>query len=173
MTDTQTPAATDQTHPANTAGQVVTATGNDPTPTPTVQRDAATDEPLRPEGLRALEQEREARKRLEGEVAPLREQMDALRRAFGAEATPGKPEDIVTHLQQQVEQMQRDSLVNTVARRHGITNDDDVALLRGATDADHMARLAERLKAPAGPVIPAPDPQASADAEYNAFFQTH
>ncbi|MEO6158696.1 MAG: hypothetical protein ABIQ39_13835, partial [Ilumatobacteraceae bacterium] len=115
----------------------------------------------------------------EREVGPLREQMDALRRAFGGETTTGTPEDIVTTLQQQVADMQRNSLINDVARRHGITDDDDVALLRGATDADHMARLAERLKAPKGPTAPAPDqgqgarpttPQAEADAEYSKYF---
>lgn len=172
MTDTQTqaeqPPAPEATPPATP----------DPTPKASDGRDAPSDTLGEP-GLKALQREREAREKLEKEVGPLRQQMEALRRAFGGESTEGKPEDVVANLQQQVSQMQRDSLVNDVARRHGITSDDDVALLRGATDADHMARLAERLKVTPGPTGPAPDqgqgarpttPQAEADAEYARYF---
>jgi hypothetical protein len=134
-------------------------------------------------GLKALQQEREAREKLEREVGPLRQQMEALSRVFGGESTTGKPEDVVASLQQQVAEMRHNTLVSDVARRHGITDDNDVAVLREVKDEALMTRLAERLKAPAGPTVPAPDPgqgarpstpQAEADAAYEQFFpKTH
>jgi len=130
-------------------------------------------------GLKALREEREARERLEREVGPLRLQMEALSRVFGGESTTGKPEEVVANLQQQVAEMRHDALVERVARSHGITDDDDVAVLRAIKDEALMERLAERLKAPSGPSTPAPDqgqgarsstPQAEADAEYLKYF---
>lgn len=178
MSDTTTPAPTatpvaEQPTPAAPAAPVDTDG--------LVQRDAA-NEPLGQPGLKALQAEREARERLENELKslkPLKEQMDALRGVFGDRAAdPGK--DIVTTLQEQVAAMQRDTLVERVARSHSIVDDGDVDLLRNAKDEATMLRLAERLKASnAGPTSPAPDPSqgsapiseaAAADAAYQAFF---
>lgn len=175
MSDTTTPAPTaapvaEQPTPAAPAA-----------PEPAEQRDAA-DAPLGQPGLKALQAEREARERLENEIKslkPLKEQMDALRGVFGDKAAdPGK--DIVTTLQEQVAAMQRDTLVERVARSHSIVDDGDVDLLRNAKDEATMLRLAERLKATnAAPSSPAPDPSqgaapiseaAAADAAYQAFF---
>ena len=175
MPDNPTP--TEPTTPAT--GAEAPTTTPQPTPPTTDGRDAPKDAALGDAGLKALEAEREARKALEKEVGPLRQQMDALRQAFGGDSTEGKPEDVVASLQEQVAAMQRNVLVSDVARRHGITDDEDVAILRDAKDEEHMTRLAQRLKAPAGPVTPAPDPgqgarpstpQAEADAEYAKYF---
>ncbi|MFN2344767.1 MAG: hypothetical protein ABR616_03515 [Dermatophilaceae bacterium] len=170
-----------------TTEQTTPATGAE-TPTPTTEptpkskpegRDAPNPDKLGEPGLKALQQEREARERLEREVGPLRQQMEALRTAFGGEATTGKPEDVVATLQQQVAEMRHDTLVERVARSHGITDDNDVTVLRAVKDEALMTRLAERLRTPPGPTVPAPDqgqgarsttPQAEADAEYAKYF---
>jgi len=145
------------------------------------QRDAA-DAPLGQPGLKALQAERDRVTALENELKgfkPLREQMDALRGIFGDKAAdPGK--DIVTTLQEQVAEMRHDTLVERVARSHGINDDKDVAVLRAIKDESLMQQLAERLKASnTGPTSPAPDPsqgsapiseQAAQDAAYAAFF---
>jgi len=178
MSDTTTPATpaapvAEQPKPAAPAA-----------PEPTEQRDAA-DAPLGQPGLKALQAERDRVTALENELRglkPLKEQMDALRGVFGDKAAdPGK--DIVTTLQEQVAAMQRDTLVERVARSHSITDDTDVDLLRNAKDEATMLRLAERLKASnAAPTSPAHDPSqgsapiseaAAADAAYQAFFPTH
>jgi len=177
MSDTTTPAqpaapVAEQPKPAAPAA-----------PEPEAQRDAA-DTPLGQPGLRALQAERDRVTALENELRglkPLKEQMDALRGVFGDKAAdPGK--DIVVTLQEQVAAMQRDTLVERVARSHSITDDADVELLRTAKDEATMQRLAERLKAAnAGPTAPAPDPSqgsgpiseaAAQDAAYQAFFPT-
>ena len=146
-----------------------------------VQRDAA-DEPLGQPGVKALQAERDRVTALENELKgfkPLKEQMDALRGIFGDKAAdPGK--DIVTTLQDQVAEMRHDTLVERVARSHGISDDKDVAVLRAIKDESLMQQLAERLKASNNtPPTPAYDPSqgsapiseaAAADAAYQAFF---
>lgn len=173
MSDTTT---TEQTAPAT--GTVTPTATTEPTPNGNTGATPA-DAPLGEPGLNALRQEREAREKLEREVGPLRQQMEALSRVFGGESTTGKPEDVVATLQQQVADMRHDTLVERVARSHGITDDDDVAVLREVRDEALMQRLAERLKTPPGPTVPAPDqgqgarattPQAEADAEYAKYF---
>jgi hypothetical protein len=144
------------------------------------QRDA--DEPLGQPGLKALQAERDRVTALENELKgfkPLKDQMDALRGIFGDKtADPGK--DIVTTLQDQVAEMRHDTLVERVARSHGISDDKDVAVLRAIKDESLMQQLAERLKASNNtPPTPAHDPSqgsapiseaAAADAAYQAFF---
>lgn len=143
----------------------------------------ADDQPLGEPGLKALRKERERGDRLEAQLnslQPIREQFDALRSVFGDTGGDQSPEDVVKGLQQQVTQMQHDNLVNNVARQHGITDEDDVALLRDARDQDQMARLAARLKATGKPVAPTPDPGQGArpgatsqeDADYQQFYPT-
>ena len=175
MSDT-TP-TTEPTAPAKGA-ETPTAT-TEPTPKATDTGAKPADAPLGEPGLNALRQEREARERLEREVGPLRQQMEALSRVFGNETTTGKPEDVVATLQQQVAEMRHDTLVERVARSHGITDDRDVAVLRAIKDEALMGQLAERLKAPPGPSTPEPDPgqgarpttpQAERDAEYSKYF---
>ena len=177
MSDTPTPADVAPAGPKDWTGAPA-ATIN---PEPESQRDAA-DAPLGQPGLKALQAERDRVTALENELKgfkPLREQMDALRGIFGDKAAdPGK--DIVTTLQEQVAEMRHDTLVERVARSHGINDDKDVAVLRAIKDESLMQQLAERLKASnTGPTSPAPDPsqgsapigeQAAQDAAYAAFF---
>lgn len=137
-----------------------TTPSEEPTnPTSTPASDSpAPDEPLGEGGLRALQAERERGNRMESELRELRTvraQMDALRAAFGVQGVP--EEDPMGTLQRQVATMLQDNLVNSVARRHGITEEADVDLLRSAPDEAAMARLAERLRATAAPNIPAPN----------------
>lgn len=180
MSDTTTPTATPpaaQPAPAPAASTTEQPKPQAPqpaTPEKPKQGDPA-DAPLGEPGLKALREEREARERLE---QAMKDQRSALLKAFGVETDkPG--EDIVKTLQEQVSAMQRDSLVDRVARRHGITDDDDVAFLRTASDEATMQRLAERLKTNPAPTSPAPDPsqgsaplteEAAAQAAYEAFY---
>lgn len=179
----------DTTTTVESSTQPVQSPPKSPTPkAPDAPRDAAS-EPLGQPGLKALREEREAREALERqiqplkdqvqELQPLKEQMEALRSIFGDKAADAG-QDIVKTLQQTVDAMQRDGLVDRVARRHGITDDADVEFLHNATDEAAMTRLAERLKVPAAtpPRTPAPDPAqanhapalSQDDAEYEAFF---
>lgn len=173
----------DTTPEPTTPATGVEAPTSTPEPNPSSEqqgRDAPKpDDKLGEPGLKALREEREARERLEREVGPLRQQMEALRAVFGGEATKGKPEDVVATLQEQVAEMRHETTVERVARSHGITDDDDVAVLRAIKDEALMGQLAARLKAPKGPSAPAPDPgqgarpttpQAEADAEYAKYF---
>lgn len=143
--------------------------------TPEPQRDAAD---LGDAGKKAIQREREARESAERELKGFRSQ---IAKAFGVEQDKG--EDIVSTLQQRVSAMEKNELVSTVARRHGITEDDDIALLRSQPDEQGMARLAARLKSvattPAAPTSPAHDPsqgsapltpEAAANAAYEAYF---
>ena len=174
MSDTPTPAqpaapVDEQPKPAAPA-QTAQAT-----PETQPQRDAG-DSPLGEPGIKALREERAARERLE---QAMKDQRTALLKAFGVEEEkPGG--DIVATLQEQVASMRHDSLVDRVARRHGITEDADVELLRSTKDEGVMSRLAERLKASnTTPPTPAHDPsqgsapisaEAAEQAAYEAFF---
>lgn len=164
-----------------TAPEATETTQPQPTATEPATRDAT--QTLGEAGLKALHEEREQRKRLEAEVnalKPIKEQIDALRGAFGPPSGGDeKAEDVVKGLQAQMAQMQHDRLVESEARRLGITDDADVDLLRGITDPDAMRRLAERLRpSTTAPHTPAPDPGQGArpsdisaeDAEYAAFY---
>jgi hypothetical protein len=122
-------------------------------PAPDGQRDAAD---LGDAGKKAIQRERDAREAAERELKGFRSQ---IAKAFGVEQDKG--EDIVSTLQQRVSAMEKNELVSTVARRHGITEDDDIALLRSQSDEQGMARLAARLKSvsyAAAPTAPAHDP---------------
>lgn len=124
------------------------------------------DKPLGPNGEKALESERTARKELERQVQQLQQQhttqMSALAEAFGIKPEGAKPEEMVSTLQQQVSEMQHRLLVDRVARKHQITENDDLELLASAKDEQVMDRLATRLAAKAGegeagPGTPKPD----------------
>jgi hypothetical protein len=138
------------------------------------QRDAA--DQLGDAGKRAIKAERD---RAESAERKFKDQQAAIAKALGIEQDKG--EDIVSNLQQRLSAMEKTNLVNEVARRHGITEDDDIALLRNQPDEQGMALLASRLKSttPTQPPAPAPDPSqasapmseaAAAEAAYAAFF---
>ena len=102
-------------------------------------------------GKRALQAERSARQAAEQKVAGIEQKfnglLDGLKTALGVDQTKGDdPTEIVKGLERQLGQLQHDNLVNTVARRHNVTKETDIELLRSAKDEDVMVRLALRLK---------------------------
>src|SRR5690349_2128630 len=123
---------TEPTAPATVAG---TPTPTTEPITPKVGEGAQpTDQPLGEPGLKPSQRERGAREELGREVGALGRHRKALSRRFGGESTTGKPEDVVASLQQQLAEMRHNTLVSDVPRRHGITHDDDVAVLREVKD---------------------------------------
>jgi hypothetical protein len=108
------------------------------------------DQPLGPNGEKALQTEREARKALEAKLksveAAQAERDKKLAEAFGIKPEGAKPEDAVATLQQQFTKLQHDNLVLTIAAAHQITDKDDLDHLRLAADEAAMTKLAARLK---------------------------
>ena len=147
----------------NPAGATPTNDGKAPAAVPTPPKSDG-DKPLGPNGEKALEAERTARKELERQIQALQatqtQQMAALASAFGIKAEGAKPDDVVSTLQEQVASMQHQALVDRIARTHGITDDGDIEILSSTTDEKAMGRLAERLAAKASesaPGTPRPD----------------
>lgn len=137
--------------------------GKAPEPKPTPPK-ADGGKPLGPNGEKALESERTARKELEKQIQQLQQgqadQVAAIAAAFGIKTEGAKPDDVVSTLQEQVSEMQHERIVSRVARKHQITDDDDVEILSSAKDEQAMERLAARLAAKAdssGPGTPKPD----------------
>ena len=121
------------------------------------------DEPLGEPGKKALDAERDARKAAEGQLSTLRGEFDAfktaLTEAVGVKPEKGKDADPLAQVQQQLAQMQRENAVFRIAADFGISDKDDLDLLRSATDEQAMSKLAGRLaaKADATPGTPKPD----------------
>lgn len=132
---------------------------------PATAEPAPADKPLGPNGEKALQAEREARKTLEQTVAQMqqaqKDQMAAIASAFGVKSDPKDADgsQLLTALQQQVADMQREALVFRVAAAHQLTESDDIEFLKSAKDEDAMGRLAGRLAAQAAstPGTPKPD----------------
>ena len=110
------------------------------------------DKPLGPNGEKALAAERDARKKSDAEVAALKTQMSRLAEAFGVKPADSKPdgEDKVDALAKAVDTILHNSAVDRIARDHGITDADDLALLREQANEQAMERLATRLKPATG-----------------------
>lgn len=70
---------------------------------------------------------------------------DGLKSALGVEDKKVDVADLVGSLKDQLDQLTHSNLVNEVARRHKLDDEDDIALLRSATDADVMDKLGARL----------------------------
>lgn len=114
--------------------------GGDDAPPP------AADEPLGAAGVRALQQEREARGELEKQLKAMQDQFASLAQAFGVKAEKGaKPDETVADLTKIVGGMQRDLAVERLARKHGITDEDDISALGAVSDEGTRAKLAARL----------------------------
>ncbi len=101
-------------------------------------------------GKRALKTEREARDKAEKETKALREQVDGffggLKTLLGADDDKGsKPEELIEKLTSKLDGLERANLVESVARRHKITDEEDLEILRSAKDEEAMAKLAKRL----------------------------
>lgn len=137
---------------------VVPGTPPPPDPPPVVP-DPGTDgdKPLGPNGEKALQAERDARKAIETELKEFKtaqaDQAKRLAEALGIETKDAKSsEEVVTALQQQVQDMQRDNLVYRVVTdpAHPITDADDLELIKAAPDEATMRKLATRLAKNAG-----------------------
>lgn len=143
-TPPEVPAAGEASKPAEGEAGAVKPTDESGEPKPT-------DDPLGPGGLKALQAEREARQKIEKELREFKdgqvEQAKKLAEALGIKTEGAKPEDAVTELQKQIQQMQRDNLVYRIATdpAHVITDKDDLELIKLATDEEQMRKLATRL----------------------------
>lgn len=131
---------------------------------PKAQEPPKGDEPLGEGGKKALEAERDARKKAEAELATLRTDFDGfkteLSKAFGLQQpATGDGADAVSQLQTQLNTMQHETAVYRLAAKHEITDEGDLELLKSATDEAAMTKLAERLAAAktATPGTPKPD----------------
>jgi hypothetical protein len=110
------------------------------------------DKLLGPNGEKALAAERDARKKSDQKVAALEAQFAKLAEAFGVKPDESKPDgaDKVDALAKAVDTILHNSTVDRVARDHGITDKDDLALLREQANEQAMERLATRLKPATG-----------------------
>lgn len=106
------------------------------------------DKPLGPNGEKALQRERDARKESDRKVAALEAQMSALAQALGVKPDDAKPdgEDKVQKLSNAVSGLLHQTAVDRVAREFKITDKDDLALLREQADEQAMEKLAKRLQ---------------------------
>lgn len=155
-----------------------------PTPTPKDVAEASSKPGESPEqtiaGLRAAlaranDEAKQSRLSAKDEVR------NTLRELLGERAEAVKPEDAVKTLQQEMAELRQENRLAQVARTFGITDENDLALLRSANTPELMTAWAERLKptaaAAAAPALPAPDPGQGArpsssaeDAEYSQFY---
>jgi len=106
------------------------------------------DKPLGPNGEKALAAERDARKKSDQKVAALEAQFAKLAEAFGVKPDESKPDgaDKVDALAKAVDTILHNSTVDRVARDHGITDKDDLALLAEQATGEAMEKLAKRLQ---------------------------
>lgn len=123
---------------------------DEPKPDDPPAGDPKQDEPLGEGGKKAIEAEREARKKAEQEFAALRGEFGdfkkSLSEAFGIKPEKGKPDDdTLATIQQQLAGMQHEAAVLRLANEHRITDADDLELLGSTKDAEAMSKLAVRL----------------------------
>ena len=106
------------------------------------------DKPLGPNGEKALAAERDARKKSDQKVATLEAQFAKLAEAFGVKPDESKPDgaDKVDALAKAIDTILHNSAVDRVARDHGITDKDDLALLAEQATEQAMEKLAKRLQ---------------------------
>lgn len=106
------------------------------------------DKPLGPNGEKALQAERAARKQSDAEVATLKAQMTRLAEAFGVKPVDAKSDDDgkVDALAKSVDAILHNSAVERVARTYQIADKDDLALLTEQTTEAAMEKLAKRLQ---------------------------
>lgn len=135
--------------------------GSAPKPTPPKEPAKAPEEP---ETKGEIESKIEAQQKVNRDLeAKLNTLKDGLKAALGIEDKKADPTELVGKLQEQLDNLTHTNLVNDVARRHGITDDTDVDLLRKITDKGAMEALAARLapadaSKPGKPGTPKADP---------------
>lgn len=115
--------------------------------------------------LADLASERDKRQAIETQLTTFQA---ALASAFGIDAGKEPSTDqLVGDIQKQLAAMQHQSLVDRVARVHGITESDDLEFLASAKDEEQMSRFAARLKAATAPGTPKPDGSQGAKGDPN------
>jgi len=129
-------------------------------------------EGAKPEGVKAddewrskFEGQQKVNRDLETKLNGIR---DALKVAAGVDDKKADDSDVIAAVRNELAGLRHENAVEKAARRHGITDDDDLKILAAATDAEAMERLAARLapKAdegetktkPGKPGNPKPDP---------------
>lgn len=137
--------------------QGATPAGTEPADTGSQTPDA----PLGESGIKALQSEREARKQLEAELGQFRQGLAAL---AGGDAKSSDPLAALTarfdQMQTQLAESSRALQVAEVARENGISDPDDLRLLKSATDDATLSLLVSRLKAHTAPnTQPPPGPR--------------
>ncbi|KNX38093.1 hypothetical protein [Luteipulveratus halotolerans] len=132
------------------------------TPAAKADEDEAKKQDDEPDYKDRFEAQRQVNRDLETKLNSMR---DGFKAALGIEDKEKvSTDDLVSKLQTQLDSLTHTSVVNDVARRHKITDDDDLALLSDIKDQAAMEKLAARL-APSGdtqdsgkPRTPRPDP---------------
>lgn len=121
--------------------------------------DSGDDTGLRPEGLRALQAERDANKDLRAQLKDLQEKWDAAEaeKLTSEQAAVKRAEEAEAELNQLRETAARDKLLAKVSQETGVptrllTGKDETELLASAEEAKDFA------KSFSGPRRPAPDP---------------
>lgn len=116
-----------------------------------------------PNGEKALQAERDARKQLESDFGQFKAGLASL---LGLEKdAKSSTDDVLATVQQQLATMQHDNLVLSVANSHQITDADDLALLRSITDETALRKLAARLQAIGQPGTPGASTEAPPPAD--------
>ncbi len=100
--------------------------------------------------LAELAQERKARQKLEADVQKFQassaqlEKLDKIAEVFAPEKK-GDKSDLSETIIARLEKIELKAAANELARKHGITSDEDVALLMGISDAKTREALAARI----------------------------
>lgn len=107
---------------------------------------------------------------------------DALKAAAGVEDKKADDDQVLASVRDELAALRHENAVEKVARRHRITDDDDLALLATARDAEAMDKLAARLapkadeggdkNKPGKPGTPKPDPSQGKGAGSGAVRPT-
>ncbi|MBK6602328.1 MAG: hypothetical protein IPG28_12540 [Betaproteobacteria bacterium] len=117
--------------------------GSTPTPKDVAEKPTdAGDTSQKDEWRGKFEGQQKVNRDLEAKLNTLR---DGLKSALGVDDKKVDPADLVGKLQEQLDRLTHTNLVEQVARRHGITEEEDLALLASAKDSDAMTKLAARL----------------------------
>lgn len=143
-----------------------TAADKSGTPTPKDVADKADDRGKPDDEWRGkFEGQQKVNRDLEAKLNGIR---DALKAAAGVEDKKADDEQVLASVRDELAALRHENAVEKVARRHGITDDDDLALIATARDAEAMDKLAARLapkadegvdkSKPGKPGTPKPDP---------------
>lgn len=131
------------------AGDSSGGSGGDPSNDKDGDKDAGSDDDFKSDHskravLADLAEERKARQALEKEIGDLKK---SIAQAFGIKDEGDKGDDVLSTVQQQLADLQRDNAVLALANEHGITEKADIDLLKQSRlEGDALTAMAERLK---------------------------